>query len=142
MLNLFSDDVRRNPYPVYDQLRRASPLFQVPGTGPWMIFDYEGVKRVLADHEAFSSRYGPEWLIFLDPPRHTKLRALISRAFSPRVVANLEPRIRELSRQLLDPAIERGGMDLAADFAVPLPLLVIGAMLGIPAADRPRSRMV
>jgi cytochrome P450 len=138
VLNLFSDDVRRNPYPVYDQLRSASPLFQVPGTGPWMIFDYEGVKRVLVDHEAFSSRYGPEWLIFLDPPRHTKLRALISRAFSPRVVANLEPRIRELSRQLLDPAIERGGMDLAADFAVPLPLLVIGAMLGIPAADRPR----
>jgi cytochrome P450 len=138
MLNFFSDEVRRNPYPLYDQLRSAAPLFQVPGTGLWMIFDYEGVKRALADHDAFSSRYGPEWLIFLDPPRHTKLRALLTRAFTPRVVASLEPRIRELSRALLDQTIERGEMDLAADFSVPLPLMVIAAMLGIPAADRPR----
>ena len=81
-----------------------------------------------------------EWFIFFDPPRHTKLRALISKAFTPRVVANLEPRIRELSRQLLDETIERGEMDLAADFAVPLPMRVIAEMLGVPAADWPRYR--
>ena len=138
MLNFFSDEVRRNPYPVYDQLRSASPVLHDPGSGIWMIFDYEGVKRALNEHDVFSSRYGPEWLVFLDPPRHTKLRALITRAFTPRVVANLEPRIRELSRELLDQTIERGDMDLAADFAVPLPMRVIAEMLGIPAADRPR----
>ena len=61
------------------------------------IFDYDGVKRVLADHETFSSsmftanRRNPEWFIFFDSPRHTQLRALITRAFTPRVVANLEP---------------------------------------------------
>jgi len=73
-----------------------------------------------------------EWFIFFDPPRHTKLRALISKAFTPRVVANLEPRIREQSRQLLDNSIERGEMDLAVDFSVPLPMLVIAQMVGVP----------
>jgi cytochrome P450 len=80
------------------------------------------------------------WFIFFDPPRHTRLRALITRAFTPRSVANLEPRIRELSRQLLDQAIERGEMDLAADFSIPLPMMVIAEMLGIPLADLPRYK--
>jgi cytochrome P450 len=68
------------------------------------------------------------------------LRAIISKVFTPRVVANLEPRIRELSCQLLDSRIEHGEMDLAADFAVPLPMLVIAEMLGVPAADWPRYK--
>jgi cytochrome P450 len=137
-MDLFSEDVRRNPYPVYDQLRRASPVFQEPRSGLWMILDYDGVKQALSDPAAFSSRYGPEWLIFLDPPRHTKLRGLISRAFTPRSVADLEPRIRRLCSDLLDRTVERGEMDLVADFAAPLPMLVIADMLGIPAEDRPR----
>ena len=71
--------------------------------------------------------------------RHaTRNCALISKAFTPRVVASLEPRIRELSRQLLDRTIERGEMDLAADFSVPLPMLVIAEMIGVPTADWPR----
>jgi cytochrome P450 len=137
MIDLFSDENRRNPFPLYDQLRSASPLLHDPQTGLWMLFDYEGVKRVLADHDTFSSRYGPpEWMIFSDPPRHSELRALISQAFTPRSVANLEPRIRELTRQLLDQTTERGEMDLAADFSVPLPTMVIAEMLGIPPAER------
>ncbi len=139
MIDLFSPEARRNPYPAYDQLRRLAPVAQDPGTGFWMAFSYDAVKRVLQDHEAFSSRHGPaDWMIFLDPPRHSKLRALVAQAFTPRSVANLEPRIRELSRELLDPMIERGAMDLATDFAVPLPMMVIAEMLGIPVADRPR----
>ncbi len=140
-MDLFSEDLRRNPYPVYDQIRSASPVLHDPQSGLWMIFDYDGVKRALNDHEAFSSRHGPaEWLLFTDPPRHAKLRALIMRAFTPGSVANLEPRIRELARELLDQTIERGEMDLAADFAVPLPMIVIAEMLGIPAADRLRFK--
>lgn len=131
--------MRRDPYPAYDQIRSASPVLHDAQAGLWMLFDYEGVKRALNDHDAFSSRHGPaEWIIFQDPPRQSKLRALISQAFTPRSVANLEPRIRELSRALLDQAIERGEMDLAADFSVPLPTMVIAEMLGIPASDRPR----
>ena len=146
VLDLHSDAMRRDPYPVYDRLRAASSVLRDPRSDFWMVFDYEGVRRALTDPEAFSSRAAPpgggalDWMIFFDPPRHTKLRALIARAFTPRSVANLEPRIRELSRGLLDAVIERGQMDLAADYAVPLPLLVIAEMLGIPAADRSRFR--
>jgi cytochrome P450 len=148
MMDLFSDGMRRNPYPVYDQMRSGSPVFHLPPFDLWMIFDFEGVKRALVEHSVFSSDLSHvpghgnpgEWFIFFDAPRHTKLRALISKAFTPRVVANLELRIRELSRQLLDQAMERGEMDLAADFAVPLPMLVIAEMLDVPAADWPRYK--
>lgn len=140
MLNLFSDDVRRNPYPLYDQIRAASPLFHDPASGLMMVFDYDGVKRVLNDHEAFSSRIGPaEWMVFMDPPRHSKLRALISQAFTPRSINNLEPWIRVLSRELLYNVIDRGEMDLAVDYAIPLPMMVIATMLGVP-EDRTRFR--
>jgi cytochrome P450 len=143
-MDLHSEEMRRNPYPAYDRLRQATPVFHDPQSDLWMIFDYDGVKRALYDHDTFSSRAAPpgggalDWLLFFDPPRHTKLRALISRAFTPASVAALEPRIRELSREFLDETIERGEMDLAADFAVPLPMRVIAEMLGIPAMDRPR----
>lgn len=141
MLDLFSPEIRRNPYALYDQLRAATPVLHVAQAGLWMIFDYEGVKRVLTDHDSFSSKRGPvQWLVFLDPPRHTKLRALIARAFTPRSIANLEPRIRQLTSRLLDQVIERGEMDLAADFSVPLPILVIAEMLGIPVSDLPQFK--
>jgi|SRR5579884_2397936 len=141
-MNFLSDDIRRDPYPVYEQMRRASPLILEPRTGMWMVFDYEGVKRALSDQESFSSDLAaahghptPKWMIFMDPPRHTKLRGLIMRAFTPRMVSNLEPQIRELVRSLLDRAMDGREMDLAADFAVPLPIQVIAGMIGIPAAD-------
>ncbi|HEX6897201.1 MAG TPA: cytochrome P450 [Bryobacteraceae bacterium] len=145
MLDFMSDETRRNPFPVYDQIRSHSPLLRNPQTDAWMVFDYAGVKRVLTDEEAFSSSVTPapvisKWLIFTDQPRHAKLRGLISRAFTPAVVANLEPRIRELSRELLDGVIHRGEMDLAADFSVPLPMMVIAEMLGVATADWPRFR--
>jgi cytochrome P450 len=147
-MDLFSDEMRRNPYPVYDHMRTASPVFHLMPFDMWLIFDFDGVKRVLVDHDIFSSNLSNspgsgnpgDWFIFFDPPRHTKLRPLISKAFTPRVVANLEPRIREISRQLLEQTIERGEMDLAVDFSVPLPMRVIAEMLGVPAADWPRYK--
>src|SRR6185503_18933127 len=131
------------PFPMYDQLRVHSPVFKVPPPfDMWMVFDSDGVKRVLSDHESFSSAVpAPEhWFIFLDPPRHSKLRALISKAFTPNSIANLEPRIREMSRELLDKAMARGGMDLAAEYSAPLPMMVIAEMIGIPIGDWPRFR--
>jgi len=138
--------MRRNPYPIYEQFRSLSPLLHLPHLNLWILFDYEGVKRALNDHNAFSSsvspagRYSPEWLFFFDPPRHTKLRGLIMQSFSPRAVPNLEPLIRELSGTLLDQTIKRGEMDLVEDFSFPLPMMVIAAMLGIPSADLRRFR--
>ena len=145
-MNLFSDNMRRNPFPLYEQMRNHSPVFHELRSDLWMLFDYESVKRALSDQEAFSSNPmtanhpAPPWIIFMDPPRHAKLRALVSLAFTPRVVANLEPRIKALSRELLDGCIEDGEMDLARDYAVPLPMKVIAELIGIPIADWARFR--
>jgi len=138
--NMFSDEIRRNPFPVYQTMRKLSPVFHVPPPfDGWMIFDYQSVKWALNDHETFSSRVPapPNWFIFIDPPNHTKLRGLISQAFTPRMVANLEPRIREISRQLLDRAAPHGEMDLVAEYSTPLPMMVISEMIGMPPDDLP-----
>ncbi len=135
MIRLLSDALRRNPYPLYDVLRRVSPVLHDRLHGLWLLFDYDSVERALNDHDAFSSRAAPpggkplECMIFQDPPIHTKLRGLIMRTFTPRAIAGLEPRIAQLSRELLDDAIERGGgeMELVGEYAVPLPLTVIAA---------------
>ena len=146
MTSLFSEEARRDPYPLYERLRAGSPVLHDPRTDSWMLFDYESVRRALHDPGTFGSAVSPppsptsEWLVFADPPRHTKLRALVMRAFTPRSVAGLERRIRQISRGLLDGTVERGEMDLVADYAVPLPLMVIAEMLGAPVEDRPRFR--
>lgn len=142
-MKFLSDDVRRNPYPMFEQMRAASPVY-MPGADIWMILDYDGVKRVLSDPDTFSSNASPtrnstfEWLMFMDPPRHTKLRAIVSRAFTPKSVANLETRIRQFSRELLDPLVSRGEMDLVADFATPLPIMVMAEMIGFLISEWPR----
>lgn len=145
MLDIFSDDARRNPFPLYQQLRTACPVLHEPRSGVWLLSDYESVRRALDDSDTFASDTGstgahpaPAWLVFTDPPRHTKLRNIISKAFTPRMIAAWEPRIRELSRELLDRSVVRGEMDLAADYSVPLPMRIIAEMFGIPAADWPR----
>src|SRR5690348_8413353 len=133
---LFADEARRNPFPAYEQLRARTPVFQDPTTGLWLALDYDSVKRVLNDHELFSSRLGPAfWMVFLDPPEHTKLRGLIAQAFTPKSIANLEPRIAQLCHQLLEPLLEREEIDLVSDFSARLPMLVISEMFGLPAAD-------
>lgn len=133
---LFSPDALRDPYPIYDQLRSAAPVFREPQSGLWMVFGYDDVKRVLTDHDTFSSRHGPaEWMIFQDPPMHPRLRALVAQAFTPRTVLGLEPDISQLSKELLEPLLDRGTVDLAADYSGPLPMRVIARMLGLPDSD-------
>jgi cytochrome P450 len=91
VIDLFSNAIRRDPYTAYDRLRAVGPVCRDPASGLWFALGYDVVKRVLSDSDVFSSRYGPDWLVFADPPRHTKLRALISKVFTPRMVAALEP---------------------------------------------------
>ncbi|HVV43816.1 MAG TPA: cytochrome P450, partial [Bryobacteraceae bacterium] len=123
-------------------MRAASPVLRVPSPfDGWMIFDYEGVRRALTDVETFSSAVpAPQWFIFFDPPLHTKLRGLISRAFTPGVVAGQESRIREISRTLLDAYEDRGSIDLATEYSVPLAMRVISGMIGIPESEWARFR--
>jgi len=140
----FPDEMRRNPFPFYDAHRETSPVLHLKPFDLWLIFDYDGVKRALEDHATFSSEARPpgttekpfDWLIFNDPPRHAKLRALVSRAFTPRIVADLEPRIRQISGELLGPQFDRGEMEFVADYSSQLPVMVIADLLGIPPADR------
>ena len=138
----FSDDVRRDPFPWYDQVRSASPVLCDARTGTWMLFDYASVKRAMDDHATFSSRVthpggrAPEWLVFLDPPRHTRLRAIVSRAFTPRAISALSPRIEAISTELLDSLRHRDEIDLVADYAEPLPVRVIAEMIGMPAEEQ------
>lgn len=140
MYRLLADALRRNPYPMYAVMRRTAPVLHLR-KGIWALFDHETVQRALHDPVAFSSQAAPpggtplEWLIFMDPPRHTKLRALVTRTFTPRAVAELEPRIELIVHQLLDDVMPAGRFDLVTDFSERLPLLVILELLGMSAED-------
>lgn len=149
MLNRFITMQRRNPYPLYWLLRRVQPVLHFSRYDLWFATRYDDVKKVLSDYEHFSSdfrrafRPGEELdqsskisLIASDPPVHTKLRGLMTKAFTPKAVASLEGRIGKLTHDLLDQVDVAGQMDLVQDLAYPLPVMVIAEMLGVPAADR------
>jgi cytochrome P450 len=128
-----------DPYPIYDELRAKSPL--PVGRSSWILLTYDHVKAALSDPDGFSSnvratdnpvfRNSP--LIFDDPPRHTQLRRLVNKAFTPRRVAAAEPWVRELAAELLD-NMGAGPADFVDGFADPLPVRVIARMLGVPDA--------
>lgn len=137
-----------NPFPFYELGRAMSPLV-LPERGLAMVFGYEDCVAILKDWETWSSRFPPPpdmenppepMMLSSDPPRHTRLRSLVSQAFTPRMVEALEPRIREIARELLKPAIEAGECDLVAALAYPLPVIVIAEILGIPPEDRARFK--
>ncbi len=146
----FHDD----PYPLYARLRAEAPVYRNDELDFWALSRYDDVATAFRDFETFSSAngvmiepsaWGPEaWkftsFVAMDPPRHTRMRGLISRAFTPRRVAALEPRIREIGRKYLDAAMERGSFDFMADLAAPLPMDVISELMGVPQSDRPEVR--
>lgn len=133
-----------NPFDWYRAMRESEPVAFNASRGVWSAFRYDDVRRVLSDYATFSSaRGGPgannplgASIISSDPPRHRQLRALVTQAFTPRTVAQLEPRIEAIVTELLDPVADKGEMDVVGDFAYPLPVIVIAELLGIPTADR------
>lgn len=124
----------------------AEPVEYLPDLGVWHVYGHQEAVRTLSDPATFSSntnRKVPEAegftegnLLQLDPPDHRKLRNLVSHAFTPKVIANLEPRIAELTNELLDTVSDRDHLELVADLAYPLPVIVIAELLGVPASDR------
>ncbi len=145
-----------NPYPFYHRLREEDPVHQSP-MGFWVLTRYDDVLLVLRDprfgREGFapllSAVYGqdgqdggsrPRSMLFRDPPDHTRLRNLVNRAFTARVVENLRPRIQQIVDQRLDRVQDNKKMDLIADLAYPLPVTVICEMLGVPTGDHDRIR--
>lgn len=144
-LNLFDPDHRKDPYPDYTRIRRAGPVCQVDPGGMWTITRYDSALYMLKNTDIFTAAgfkpvWEPPWLgynplansiLAMDPPKHTRLRNLVSRAFGPQVIARMESYVRSLAERLADNMRERGEVEFVDAFAMPLPGLTISSMLGL-----------
>lgn len=159
LYRLLDPEVLANPYPLYARLRTEDPVHWDPFLHAWVVTRYPDVIRVLL-HFSANRTPTPEQLsamnlsalnpiakvmvrqmLFLDPPDHTRLRALASAAFTPSRVEKLRSHIQEIADNLIDGIIARGRrMDLIADFAAPLPAIVTAEMLGVPTSDHDKLK--
>jgi len=140
--DLFSDEVQTDPYPHYRWLRDEAPCFRDPKLGFYVLSRFEDCWNALIDWPRFSSSAGPSLelsgrgedfsLIGIDPPRHTLLRNIISRGFTPRRIGDLEPRIRKLATRYLDSLEGRDAFEFQAALGARLPMSVICELVGIP----------
>ena len=160
ILSLLDDQsVRANPYPAYESIRAAGGAFYST-LDFWFVSSYTECDRLMR-HPDLVRKHGDSWnlrgelmacigrpwfeqqgrfMLFLDPPDHTRIRGLVSRAFTPRYLQRLRPQIVERVEQLVDRMVEQGGGDLIDDLALPLPMMVICDMLGVPVEDRDSFR--
>ncbi|HEX2316600.1 MAG TPA: cytochrome P450 [Thermomonospora sp.] len=150
----FDFAVHEDPYPVYARLREEAPVFHNAEDGFWALSRHADVAAALQDSERFSSRnglriepafWGPQAerffsFVAMDPPKHTRMRRLVSRAFTQRRVQELEPRLREIARARLAPLLERGSFDMMTEFAAAFPTDVISELVGVPEEDREKVR--
>lgn len=148
----FDYEIDANPHPVWKRMRDEAPLYRNERHDFFALSRFEDVLAAHLDPETFISGQGtvlemmgkipqPPPMIFTDPPEHTRLRKLVSRAFSPRRIAALEPRIRGLCKEYLDPQVGSGGFDYVEDFGAILPVMVISSLLGIPEEDQHQVRL-
>ena len=146
-----------NPYPVLSRMRDEDPCHWSPRLRSWVLTRYSDIKAMCLDKDGVSSdrlrpffaslpsaeasriaeitRYLSLWMVFKDPPEHTRLRRLTGKVFSTRAMQAMRPKVEQIAERLLDDIGERDQFDLLADYASPLPCLVIMAMLGVPAED-------
>lgn len=140
---------QRNPMGWYREMLTTTPVRYDERSQIWHVFGYADVQRVITDYSIFSSdlsqlmsqeereqRPPQTSLITVDPPFHRQLRGLVTQAFTPRAIAAMEPRIRQIVNEQLDQVIASGRMDVIADLSYPLPVIVIAEMLGVPSTDR------
>jgi cytochrome P450 len=162
-VDLLDPAFKANPYPTYAELRSTAPVHRVElpdGLGIWLITRYDDVLAVLKDErfvKDWRKALTPEQLaqvppippvmealsrnmLDMDPPDHQRLRSLVSKAFTPRLIKRLRPRVQAIAAGLLDAVQDRGEMDLIDDYAFPLPITVIAELLGVPAEDRDSFR--
>ncbi|KFA93303.1 cytochrome P450 family protein [Archangium violaceum] len=153
-----SQRFKANPYPLYARLREEAPVFRIQAPGNevgWLVTRYEDVTQVLKHGGISKDRLGSmneeqrakmPWffkfftplvqnMLSRDPPDHTRLRALVHKAFTPKYVERLRSRVQALSDSLLDAAARKGSMDLVEEFAFLLPVTIIAEMLGVPPGD-------
>lgn len=153
--NIFSPEIIADPYPMYHQLRTASPVLELADANLVVLTRYADVQAALRDrrlgHDTFGNLSAEDreatlrnpaianlarTMLLKNPPDHTRLRGLVVKAFDARRVAAMRERIRGIAHQLIDGFIDRGAGDLKALFNHPLPVIVICDMLGVPEADR------
>jgi cytochrome P450 len=157
--NPLDPEAHADPYPQYRRLREHAPMLRGP-LGYWVLSRYADIAAVLRDprfgvgvDEASlmlaMTQDGPgvatmvelsRWMLFRDPPDHTRLRGLVSKAFTPRALEAVRPRVREIVNRLIDDFAGRDGVDLIADLALPLPVTVISELLGLPIEDQAQAR--
>jgi len=148
--NQFTPEFRDDPHPPLRRLRERDPVNETP-VGLWRLTRYADVSRLLHDVPAgvrttdgelpgVDESLGGQRLFMLqqDPPTHTRLRRLVSGAFTPRAIATLRPNVQQIVDACLDRVAERGEMDVIADLGLPVPSTVICEMIGVPVADRER----
>ena len=146
-------EINADPYPVYRRLRDEAPIYYNEAHDFYAVSRFDDVEQGLIDAQTFISGKGailevikadidipPGVIIFEDPPTHTIHRRLLSRAFTPRRMAGLEPKIREFCAESLDPLVGAASFDFIADFAAQMPMRVIGMLLGIPESDQEAVR--
>lgn len=147
-----------DPYPFYHRLQREDPVHYVHSMDSWWVSQYADVVQVLSDSrlgrappKGFAEetdlpaklariREIPPNMIYTNPPIHTRLRSIVNNAFTPSVVENLKPRIQEIAGELIDQVSERKRIDIIADYAFPLPVMVIAELFGIPMKDSNRIK--
>ena len=146
----YAYEVHEDPYPLYRRLRDEAPVYRSETLGFFALSRHADVLAAFKDAETFSNRNGVSLdadafhanadttmsFLAMDPPRHTRMRALVSRGFTPRRVFDLEGHIRTLAVRYLDECTQRGGCDFIADFSGRLPMDVVSQLLGVPEADR------
>ena len=147
--NPFSYELQDDPWPVYTWLREAAPVYRNASLDLWALSRFEDVWSGLADWQTFSSAHGSTtpgleplypWILHMDPPEATRLRSLVSRAFTPQRVVRLERSIRALGANYLAPLLERGSCDIVTEFSAKASMDVISELLGFPPGDRDQVR--
>ena len=145
----FDVEIDADPHPVWRRLRDEAPIYRNDQFDFWALSRFDDVEAASKDPRTFSSAHGTVLeimgdhpmgggqMIFMDPPDHTRMRSLVSRSFTPRRMAELEPRAREIAGELLDAQAGQPSFDYVQDFAAPLPSRVISSLLGVPASDQP-----
>ncbi|MFI9504426.1 cytochrome P450 [Nocardia sp. NPDC052566] len=147
-------DVHNDPYPYYARLREQAPVFRNETDDFWALSRHADVLAALRDSTRFSSVnglrmepafWGPQAeqffsFVAMDPPKHTRMRGLVAKAFTARRVQALEPRLRTMARTMIEPLVAAGSFDLMTDFAGPFPTDVISELVGVPESDREMIR--
>ncbi|MDN3232753.1 cytochrome P450 family protein [Priestia megaterium] len=169
ILDVFSGESGENPFPIFAKMRTMGAVIPIPSPmgekdrQTWMVTRMEEAMQVLKDHTQFTvdgssmANNSSIWqnnadpsapptfltaksLVSVDEPDHRRLRRLVSKAFTPKYMESLRPRVQEIADELLDQVQQRGEMDLVKDYAYPLPINVISDMIGVPQADRTKIR--